>query len=77
MKYLDSIIDLYKTNEVFRTAVQVVEGGLASGFLSATVDGFDLSKDGVRHLGAALVAGVVIAVRNYFKNRASQLETKQ
>lgn len=77
MKYFDSIINLYKTNEPFRIGIQVIEGGIVTGFLSATTDGFDLTKDGMRHLVAALVGGVVVAARNYFKNRVSQTqETK-
>ena len=66
------LINAYKTNTLFRGIVQAVEGGLIVGFITATTNGFDFSKKGLTALGAALVGGIVTALRNFFLNRPDQ-----
>lgn len=75
-RVIDYFINLYKTNEKFRSLVQAIEGAIIASFITATSDGFDFSKTGLKSLLAAVVTGVGVALRNYFKNRVSQLETK-
>lgn len=65
-------LDLYRNNSGFRTAVQVIEGGAIMGFVTASANGIDLSKKGVTALGASILGGVIVAVRNYFTNRIGQ-----
>lgn len=72
----DYLINLYKTNEKFRSLIQAIEGGAIAAFLTATSDGFDFSKTGFKSLGVAVITGVAVAIRNYFKNRVSQMENK-
>ena len=64
--------NLYQTSTVFRGFAQAIEGGLVSGFLMATANGFDFSKKGLQALAAGLIAGVGLAVRNYLVNRPGQ-----
>ncbi len=66
------LVNLYQTNAKFRGFAQAVEGGAITGLLMATTNGFDLSKKGLTALAAAIVGGVIAAVRNYLVNRPGQ-----
>ena len=66
------LVNLYKTNNIFRGFIQAVEGGSISGFLMASANGLDFSKKGLTALGAAVLGGVLTAIRNYFVNRPNQ-----
>lgn len=65
-------LDLYRNNANFRSAVQAVEGGAAMGFITASTNGIDFSKKGLVALGASVVGGVIVAIRNYLLNRPGQ-----
>lgn len=66
------IIQQYRANAWFRGIVQSIEGGVITGFLTATATGIDFSKNGLKVFGASIVGGVVVAVRNYLINRPGQ-----
>lgn len=58
------LVNFYRTVPWFQKTVQALEGGLAFGFVTATTNGIDLSKKGLTALGASLVGGAVVALRN-------------
>lgn len=56
--------------------IQAVEGGAAIGFVTATTNGFDLSKKGLVALAAAAGTGALMAVRNLVINWEAIKENK-
>lgn len=67
---------LYQTNSTFRLVVQSVEGGAMLGFITATANGFDLSKKGLVALAAGMGGGVLVAIRNLVINYTAMKGTK-
>ena len=53
--------------------VAAAEGGLMGAIMDATMDPVSIfTKQGAKHLAASAATGVVIAVRNYLKDRPGQ-----